>query len=155
MGAGRPPKPTEQKRRLGNPGKRPLPAPITVLPPANLHAVREQHSGDEESRTLLDELIDSQAAVWLGQTDVAAVEIARQTWVDWRAARRRWHDSPGDKDLFFIYNELNKRLITCLSQLGLDPVARARLGVAEVHRQTVLDALEAKRAKRKAGRRVG
>ncbi len=31
---GRPPKPTEQKRLLGNPGKRPLPEPVTTLPAA-------------------------------------------------------------------------------------------------------------------------
>lgn len=29
MPGGRPPKPTEQKRRLGNPGRRPLPEPVT------------------------------------------------------------------------------------------------------------------------------
>lgn len=31
---GRPPKPVEVRRRTGNPGKRALPVPVTVLPPA-------------------------------------------------------------------------------------------------------------------------
>lgn len=34
MPAGRPPKPTEQKRRLGNPGGRPLPEPVSAIVPA-------------------------------------------------------------------------------------------------------------------------
>lgn len=149
---GRPPKPTEQKRRLGNPGKRALPAPLVVLAPA---AVPPPGRQSPESAEFFNALVDSGAAVWIGQTDVLALEVARQMWVDREAARRRWESLPGDKDLFDIYNELTKRLIGCLSQLGLDPVARARLGVAEVKRQTTLDRLEAKRDRRKAGRHAG
>jgi P27 family predicted phage terminase small subunit len=36
MPGGRPPKPIEQKRLLGNPGKRALPEPLTILPASTL-----------------------------------------------------------------------------------------------------------------------
>ena len=41
MPGGRPPKPTEQKRRLGNPGRRPLPEPVTqsAVAPVNAPAM--------------------------------------------------------------------------------------------------------------------
>jgi hypothetical protein len=152
---GRPPKPTEQKRRLGNPGKRALPATIHVLPPADLPAEKGKHPGSAASAEFFDALMETGAVVWLGQTDVLAIEIARQVWVDREKARLLWHALPGDKDLFNAYAELTRRLSTCLQQLGLDPIGRTRLGVAEVKRQTTLDALEARRAKRRAGRHAG
>ena len=156
-GAGAPRKPVERQRLLGNPGHKQLPAPLTYIAPAPLAEQLAEHrdAGREESAKLLEHLLASGAAVWLGETDAAAVEVARQTWVDWTLAREEWGRSRGDKNLFNAYNELTKRLISCLSLLGLDPSGRAKLGVAEVKRQSVLDNIEARREKRRGGLRAG
>lgn len=145
---GRPPKPTELKRRLGNPGKRSLPAPLVVLPAT---VTVDQVPTFDDGRAFVQRMLDAGADRWVGATDAGAVTMALQLWDDRDRARREWQAAPGSVDLFRIYDDLNKRLMACLSTLGLDPVARARLGVAEVKVRTKLEDLAERRARAAAG----
>jgi hypothetical protein len=150
MPAGRPPKPLEQKRRLGNPGKRPLPEPITVLAPSEPAATRAAFA---DGRALLQHVLDNGASAWIGPTDVAA-DILVVLYDDWLRAREAWLVS-GFKDDFKAYDAITGRLQVCLSTLGLNPSDRGRLGLAEVQaKATGLSALREARAS-KAGRRAG
>lgn len=162
-GAGRPRTPREVKRKRGT--LRPARdggAMITVLPSVERAPQPRQQSGLD----MLQEALDGGAKTWIGPTDLAAMEIARQVWEDRERARLLWiaQLAPApesdkiawhDEKLFNAYAKLTERLIQCLSALGLDPTARARLGIAEVKRQTTLDRLQDKRATRKAGRHAG
>ena len=147
---GRPPKPAELKRRLGNPGKRPLPASVIALPPvARAAEVQPFGSGAE----MLQRVLDDGASAWIGPTDQPSAELARQLWDDRQRARLAWAEDP-TADAFRMYDELTKRLIACLSALGLDPTSRSRLGVAEVKARSRLEELAERRAARTAGRRA-
>lgn len=133
-----------------------------MLPPVERVPEPKQQSGLD----MLSEALKNGASTWIGQTDLAALELARQLWEDRERARVLWNlqlappEDSGkiafhDEKLFNAYAKLTERLIQCLSALGLDPTARARLGIAEVKRQTTLDRLQSKRATRKAGRHAG
>lgn len=154
---GPPPKPTELKRRLGNPGKRPLPAPIVALAPivaAPLTLAPE--SGD----ALIDRLLDGPASAWIGEPDrLVLLSLVHDAW-DRRAALAadiaahgrtyrsesrvsgvQYHDRPEVRQL----EHLEKQLTTWLSLLGLSPADRSRLGVAEVRARSKLEELADKR----------
>jgi hypothetical protein len=158
---GRPPKPTELKRLLGNPGKRPLPATMTVIAPVSVAdmAASGPTSGDE----LTDALLAAGAMAWIGQTDrLGLLAMLRDAWDERRELRRALFDLPPDdldpkaarlwattarKDL----RELEKQITTWLSLLGLTPTDRSRLGVAEVKARSTLEKLADRRQLRAAG----
>ncbi len=152
MTAGRPRTPREVKRRRGTlKPSRDGGAAITVIPGVEVAPEAEPAKTGTEFIQLA---LDSGARVWIGSTDLPAVEIARQLWEDRELAREEYR-AHRDKDSAQSYVRITEKLIQCLSALGLDPTARARLGIAEVKRQSTLDRLEGKRAERKAGRRAG
>lgn len=150
MRTGRPPKPTEQKRRLGNPGQRRLPAPIVALP-----AVVKAHDaapGFADGRAMLQRLLDEGGHVWIGATDRAKTQRAVELWDDVALARRVWLSDPTEAVAGRMYRDLGKALDECLASLGLDPVSRSRLGVAEVKAASKLEELRARRdARSRAG----
>lgn len=144
---GRPPKPIEQKRRLGNPGKRPLPTnviPLEPLSPIDL--------GDATD-PLVSTLIDAGAIHWLARTDLPILEVAKQLWLD-QALLRRSLDGEFSRDVFNAYIATLKELRACLSLLGLTPTDRSRLGVAEVKARSTLEKLMDRRGSRADGRRA-
>ena len=138
---GRPPKPVELKRRLGNPGKRPLPAPVvSIAPIVSTASVPAFASGDE----MLQHVLDAGASTWIGPTDAAMASLARRLWDDAALAQARWAAS-GDPEAFRAYRDTTKELIACLSALGLDPASRGRLGVAAVKAQNALESMMVRR----------
>ena len=161
---GRPRTPREVKVRRGTLRKdRDGGAALIVLPAV---ARAEAPPADKSGLDFIQDVLDAGATAWIGATDLATLELARQRWEDRERARRIWlmqlqppeesdRIALHDEKLFNAYAKLTERLIQCLSALGLDPTARTRLGVAEVKRQTVLDQLQSKRATRKAGRHAG
>lgn len=142
MPAGRPSKPIEQKRKLGNPGRRPLPdqneiqllEPISRIP--------------EPARPLLKygrefwDKVWSSGLGWISpNTDseilLITCELVDERWNlrvkvmqnnDWRERR--------------ALRELDSRLISNLSLLGFTPADRSRLGVAEVKAISKMEALK-------------
>lgn len=141
-----PPKPIEVKRRLGNPGKGPLPKQgETILLPA----IDEI---PEPSRQLFDAGMELWNRTWtMGQTWISQktdIELLLMTceMLDERVRLRAhvwnnpddWHNRKGLRDL-------EKNITANLSLLGFTPADRSRLGVAEVKARSKLEELRAKR----------
>jgi P27 family predicted phage terminase small subunit len=158
---GRPPKPTELKRRTGNPGKRALPAksetvalvPADGVPPVPMTL-------GQSGRAFWDRAWKA-AQAWLSpDLDIVAVEAVCQL-VDQVSAMRVQIASDGlllsepivtpagmvvgerlvNHPLLKELRAAEKQLQSWLSTLGFDPTARARLGLAEVKRQSALQQL--------------
>lgn len=142
MPNGRPPKPTEVKRKLGNPGRRPLPDQTAIQ---MFDAVV---SVPEPSRPLLKYGREFWDKVWLNglqwisvNTDsellLMTCELVDERWNlrvrvmqsnDWRERR--------------ALRELDDRIIRNLSLMGFTPADRSRLGVAEVKAISKMEALK-------------
>lgn len=145
---GRPPKPVEQKRLLGNPGHRPLPDVDEVV---TLPAVTEKPEPDrplgKPGKELWDRVWDAGASWVSPHTDLELLlitcELVDERWA-LRAQVLRDEDSKTRRNL----NELTKMIVTNLSLLGFTPTDRSRLGVAEVKAQTKLEEMLIRRANR-------
>ena len=156
---GPPPKPTERKRLAGNPGKRPLPQPLAIIPPADA-ASREipEHLGDEGSRMWRMAL---SYAPWLASSDMTNLRLICEA-MDRRSVLLAELQSQGyvlytDKGYAYL-NPAQGALTTTeaqitkwLSLLGLTPSDRSRLGVAEVKARSKLEELRDRRDGRRAG----
>lgn len=136
---GRPPKTVEQKRRIGNPGKRPLPTNITVMPPVAISVLVDG--------PLITNLVESGAAPWIGATDMPTVRLAQRLSDDMDRLRLAL-DEEFSEPVFRAYRDTIKGYIACLSLLGLSPTDRTRLGVAEVKARSQLDELMDRRGRR-------
>lgn len=142
---GRPPKPTETKRRLGNPGKRPLPDPATVI------ALPSAVTPPEPSRPLaavgqaLWDRVWSAGALWLARHVDAEAVLCLCERMDERAALRLKVFQHGDWRERAALRALDAQISGDLSSLGFTPVDRARLGVAEVKPATKLEQLMARK----------
>lgn len=163
---GRPPTPTERKRRLGNPGKRPLPSNnVIALAPMVGQVVGPETDGDG----LIVALLGSAASAWIAEPDrLAALVLLRDAWDERGRLRefiaeegssyasdgpggRRWYARPEAAQL----SDLEKRITTWLSLLGLTPADRSRLGVAEVKAHNRLEELQTRRGARLVKGRAG
>lgn len=131
-----PGKPVEVKRRLGNPGKRALPGAVGATALASVPAIpRADH--ELSVKDALERVLDA-GTVWLAVTDSPTVCLLRETVEDYAAARALGGD-------WRQVAALRDQMMKLLSQLGFDPTARSRLGLAEVKAQDVLEGLLARR----------
>jgi hypothetical protein len=144
-----PPRPTEMKRKLGNPGKRAMPdvSVVTVLPAAD--------GVPDPLRPLMFEgqrqwnRIWSEGAVWLSlHTDIELVQLLCEATDEREVLRSvvmsgdcEWRDRVG-------LRSLDDQIKSILSALGFTPVDRTRMGVAEVRSVSKLEALQARAARR-------
>jgi len=142
---GRPPKPTEQKRRVGNPGKRSLPAVVTALPMREINPDPSRPLG-AAGRTLWDRAWNHGRA-WMAETDMELLLLTCEQLDERQMLRIRvlrdndWRERSG-------LRALDKVIQDGLGMLGFSPSDRSRLGVAEVK---VASALEEVRRRRNAG----
>ena len=142
MPAGRPSKPTEIKRKLGNPGRRPLPdsslvqflEPVVSVPDPARPLLRY-------GREFWDKVWGSGLSWISANTDAELLlmtcELVDERWNlrvrvmqsnDWRERR--------------ALRELDDRIIRNLSLLGFTPADRSKLGVAEVKAISKMEALK-------------
>lgn len=148
MPAGRPPKPIEEKRRLGNPGRRPLPeaGALQILPGAA--------AIPEPSRPLLKpgrELWDKvweQGLNWISPNTDSELLLMTCEMVDERWNLRVKVMQSDDNKSRRALRELDRQIISSLSLLGFTPSDRTKLGVAEVKAASKLDELMARKAAR-------
>ena len=162
---GRPPMPVELKRRLGNPGKRPLPDPVTVLAPLS---VIDRPATPDDGEALIAALLEAGAAAWIGTTDqLATLRLLQDGW-DRRARLMTDIDRHGHtyaatgqggtrhypRPEVAILRDLERQITVWLSQLGLNPADRGRLGLAQVKARSKLEELRDRRA-RMVGPRAG
>lgn len=141
---GRPPKPIEQKRLTGNPGKRTLPdqKELVLLPSA--------YAIPEPSRQLLSAGQELWDRIWgMGQTWLSPstdVDLLLMTCelLDERRNLRIQVMQNNRADERKALRDLDRQLVANLSLLGFTPTDRSRLGVAEVKRQSKLEELRSR-----------
>ena len=148
MPAGRPSKPIEQKRLLGNPGKRAMPDENTVV------LLQKVEETPEPPRPLLKYGHDLWDRVWgMGATwvsDRTDLELLTMTceMVDERWNLRVKVMQTDDATMRRGLRELDRQIVSNLSLLGFTPSDRSRLGVAEVKAKSKLEELMERRATR-------
>lgn len=130
---GRPPVPTEEKRRRGTLRADRHPIPTTTIEPLSAQAPAQSTADALEA-------VLGAGAHWLAATDAIAVSLLRDAVEDYAKLRRR-RKGVTPKDV----RDAGERVARLLSQLGFDPTARARLGLAEVKAISKLEELRARR----------
>ncbi len=142
---GRPPKPTEQKRRTGNPGRRKLPSTeVAIVGQVNVPSpVRPLGSNG----LAFWERVWSVGFAWISpQTDIELLQMVCEQ-IDERQALRVKVLRDGDWRDRTALRALDAQVLDCLSLLGFTPVDRARLGFVEVKIQNELDSYRERKAK--------
>ena len=142
MPAGRPSKPTEIKRKLGNPGRRPLPdSNMVQYLPAVVSVPDPARPLLKYGKEFWDKVWGSGLSWISANTDAELLlmtcELVDERWNlrvrvmqsnDWRERR--------------ALRELDDRIIRNLSLLGFTPADRSKLGVAEVKAISKMEALK-------------
>jgi hypothetical protein len=144
-----PPKPIEQQRKLGNPGKRALPAVASVI------ALPAADGIPPVLRPLMNEgqrlwnRVWSEGAVWLSpNTDIELVQMLAETMEERSELRQLVMSGQGEWRDRVALRSVDDQIKSLLSALGFTPVDRTRMGVAEVRSMSKLEALQARAAQR-------
>ena len=141
---GRPPKPVEQKRRAGNPGKRPLPDVMISIPTSS--TAPEPHRPLGSAGRQFWERVWNVGFTWISpQMDVELLQIVSEQ-IDERAALRVKVLHEGDWRDRSALRALDSQVLDCLSLLGFTPVDRARLGFVEVKIKNELEEFRKRKA---------
>ena len=148
MQPGRPSKPIEQKRLLGNPGKRPLPdqSTITLIPMAEV-APEPTRPLLKYGKELWDKVWDT-GINWISPNTDTELLLMTCEMIDERWNLRvqvMTNNDPKDRRGL---RELDKAIVSNLSLLGFSPSDRSRLGLAEVKKMSKLEGIIAKRESR-------
>jgi hypothetical protein len=142
MPAGRPAKPTEIKRKLGNPGRRPLPDTSVV------QYLEQTVSVPDPARPLLKYGKEFWDKVWgSGLSWISANTDAELLLMTCELVDERWNlrvrvMQSNDWRERRALRELDDRIIRNLSLLGFTPADRSKLGVAEVKAISKMEALK-------------
>jgi hypothetical protein len=144
---GRPPKPVEQKRRAGNPGKRPLPDVVIPIPTSAI--APEPHRPLGSAGRMFWDRVWNVGFTWISpQMDTELLQIVSEQ-IDERAALRVKVLREGDWRDRSALRALDSQVLDCLSLLGFTPVDRARLGFVEVKIQNELEQFRERKAARR------
>lgn len=142
MPAGRPAKPTEIKRKLGNPGKRALPDTAVV------QYLEQSAVVPEPARPLLKygkefwDKVWGSGLSWISVNTDAELLLMTCELVDERWNLRVRVMQSNDWRERRALRELDDRIIRNLSLLGFTPADRSKLGVAEVKAISKMEALK-------------
>jgi len=146
-------KPVERQRKAGNPGHRPLPHPVAILPAPE--GPPDPPEGLSKSARGLWATIWSDGSAWLGPTDailvrllVEAVQERDELLEQVSATGRTYRTKTGmirPHPLIAQVREIERAIVAMASLLGFTPTDRARLGIAEVKRVSHLQDLLARR----------
>lgn len=136
---GRPPVPTETKRKRGTarPDRTPNLGNLAAVPAVT----HEPHDLDPASTF---ELVMDGGRQWLAQTDSIALAMLRES-LEERAVLRELVMQTQSAESRKALRDLDKQIHSQLSTLGFDPAARSRLGLAEVKAQSTLEKLRKSR----------
>lgn len=157
MPAGRPRKPVEQKRALGNPGGRALPEPVVQL--AESATVPPAPSTLGPAGRIVWERLWTAGRAWLSvETDLDIVTRLAEAHDERDAMRDQIAGDgymvtgsmgqPRPHPLLAYLRALEAQMTKYESLCGFTPSDRSRLGYAEVKRASKLDELMARRANR-------
>jgi hypothetical protein len=143
---GRPPKPIEQKVKLGNPGKRALPEPKIALLPS-LYEIPKPSRPLSQHGLELWERIWSAGSVWLNaETDFELFQITCEMLDEYIALREQVL-SDNRMDERKALRVLEKNITSNLSLLGFSPTDRSRLGLQTIKAQSRLEEMRSRAAK--------
>lgn len=136
-GRGRPAAPVEQKRRRGTlrPDRVPNAGSLAVVPALDVDAW-ELSPAEALERVL------SEGVHWIARTDSPHVALLLDAL---KLLERAKAGSVRDEI------EAQKHVASLLGELGFNPSARSKLGLAEVKAQSKLEEIRARRAQREAG----
>lgn len=153
--SGPPPQPAERKRKLGNPGRRPLPALADVVALPALPFEPPPDLGPEGIEFIRGVVASTP---WLADTDRPTVELAARLTDECAEIQR---EIAADGRVFVtekgypVINPLvgalstsRKQLHSVLASLGYTPSDRTRMGLAEVKAKNAFEEMLAKRATR-------
>jgi hypothetical protein len=141
---GRPPKPVEEKRRLGNPGKRALPSDALVVALPAAEVIPEPTRPLGTYGTQFWERVWQYGIHWISPSTDFEVMMMTAELIDERWGLRakvmkslvaEHTTSEASRDRRAL-RELDRLIDSHLSQLGLTPADRTRLGYAEVKRMS-------------------
>ena len=142
-----PAKPTELKKHLGNPGKRPLPAGDSVVVSVPFGYAEPLREFGSAGQALWDSVF-ALGELWVSsRTDTNSLQMTCEQ-LDRREDLRRVIAESDDWHLLKQLNDLERLIASNLGQLGFTPAERARLGLAEVKAKSKLEELMAKKAAR-------
>lgn len=139
---GRPAKPIEQKRKLGNPGKRPLPEQ------GELEILEAASDIPEPPRPLLEpgrklwERVWGAGIGWISPTTDIELLLMTCEMVDERWNLRIKVMQTDNMQMARRLDNLSRIIGANLSMLGFTPSDRSRLGLAEVARRSRLAELQ-------------
>jgi hypothetical protein len=140
---GRPPKPLEQKRLLGNPGQRPLPDANSTIALTGGYVEPIRDLG--EAGMALWDAIYRKGELWISsRTDTHFLQMVceqhdRRLWLMERAQA-----DPDNWRLFRQLHDLEVMISNNMGKLGLTPSDRTKLGYAEVKARSKLEELQEK-----------
>ena len=142
-----PPKPNELKRKIGNPGKRPLPElrNVVALPMATQPPIPPRPLGPEGLK--LWNRIWDEGKSWISPASDLEMVILLCESMDERTQLRLQVLKGSDWRDRVALRSLESQIVSMLSSIGFDPISRSKLGVAEVQKQSALDQLIARRQK--------
>jgi len=140
---GRPPKPIEQKRLLGNPGQRPLPDIKQTIALTGGYVEPLRPLG-ESGRAMWDAVFEK-AGLWISnRTDTEFLQLVCE-----QQDRRLWlmdriQSDPENWRLMRQLHDLEVMIGNNMGKLGLTPADRTKLGYAEVKARSKLEELQDK-----------
>jgi hypothetical protein len=143
--AGRPTKPLEQKKKLGNPGKRPIPKSQDLQQLPSITDIPSPPRPLLQPGLELWTRIWGTGAQWISPQSDLEILIMTCELVDERWNLRIKVMQTDDSRMRRGLRDLDRQIISNLSLLGFTPSDRARLGVAEVKVRSKLEELMAKR----------
>jgi len=135
-----PPKPLEQKRLLGNPGKRAMPKIAETFPLEGgwIEPLRPL----EEAGTQLWDSVFKEGELWVSRrTDVHLLQVTCEQLDRRNHLSNLWRSNPTDKNLLMRLVEVERAIAANLSLLGFTPSDRSRLGLAEIKAKSKLQEL--------------
>jgi P27 family predicted phage terminase small subunit len=151
---GRKPKPVEQRRREGNPGKRKAPEPVLV---AGRPAVEELAEAPAHlpayAKAFWDEAVARLAEVGIvDRVDMAALELMATQYARTREAgeviareglvSQGYNGQPVAHPAVVVERLATAEFLRSAEHFALTPVARTRLGLAELERRKLEDDIE-------------
>lgn len=145
---GRPPVPIEQKRLLGNPGRRPLPESSTLQQLEPIKNIPEPPRQLFEAGQELWNRVWENGLSWISPHSDIELLLMTCEQIDERIKLRTsvWNNNRSDERK--ALRALDKEIVSNLSLLGFSPADRTRLGVAEVKKLSKLEEILTKKANR-------
>lgn len=151
-----PPVPVERRRRLGNPSGRPLPSPDatgTILPASSNGSAPEPLRPLGLAGRSWWDMILTAGSTWIGSTDIEMVQQIAEQIDEQQALRIRVLDPTHRRDPWRDRSQLralDEQIRRGMNDLGFTPVARTRMGLAQV--TAVAIAAAAQTRERSAGK---